>query len=879
MAEQAPARGHGGRVRLNEPMTSRTAGRLLATVYLHVFILASGLLASGWQHRACADETAGSSQRVFIDELQRRQLHRLASIHCEQLLADSALDADQQTDVVLELLESLAAEAQRTSDRGDVRAWQEALSAGETWLERTTLLLDRRRVALQIELVRMAQADWLQTTSALDPDPELRRKQAGVLLQQAARQLEILERDLGEQLRQPPHSNDAALVRAGNQLRKLMLYKKAEAQLQQARAVPAESLDRVALLNAALVPFDSLARLIPATELSLRSRLGEIESLLLMQQPERAEERLRKFPLDEASVDLRREHLLLTAKWLIATNETPKAIELLSSALAESPETLSQRAVIETRLARLEAYLVMARNGSSDEPASGAASWQTRAMQELAAIERLHDSYAVRRAEALLAPIRGPSTAADTSPPADLELLARTAANFYRRQQFDDAHLAFQRAAELAGSIKEEKRAAEYAFQAAAIRHQQQQTQVAAEEFARLAKQYPETSQAPEAHWLAILNTAQLARSDSTAADRYRELLQDHLQRWPAHPTTNAARYWAGKLAAQTGDWDTAKNQWRGVAADSEVAFESLQALRFAYLTALARIPAGVAKRTDLVTEAVTHFHHTASNAAAGEDEQRHMIVTLCRLTVAELRLCLTDAAPGQILETLTETTQEENYQRLSVHRWRALLGLAAACQGDTNMAQQHWQEVAWEELDFPVLVIERLDRSRQENRLAQHANVLARLQATYSHRLRQTPVWRDDPKLASFESSAWVALGERERAVEIYQQLVARDSQNADHHVALAEIYEQGPDDQVDRAIESWRRVVRFSAPRSDAWWRGKLGIARGLVRAGDSDRALKMLQTLQTLYPDLGGARWADAFRRELRSLGGIAPQRPTK
>ncbi len=75
-----------------------------------------------------------------------------------------------------------------------------------------------------------------------------------------------------------------------------------------------------------------------------------------------------------------------------------------------------------------------------------------------------------------------------------------------------------------------------------------------------------------------------------------------------------------------------------------------------------------------------------------------------------------------------------------------------------------------------------------------------------------------------------------------------------------MARLLEDNQTEADDRlALDSWRRVVRLSPAATEAWFSGKLGIARLLIRQGDKPRAAEMLQVLQALHPGLGGPQQA--------------------
>ena len=65
--------------------------------------------------------------------------------------------------------------------------------------------------------------------------------------------------------------------------------------------------------------------------------------------------------------------------------------------------------------------------------------------------------------------------------------------------------------------------------------------------------------------------------------------------------------------------------------------------------------------------------------------------------------------------------------------------------------------------------------------------------------------------------------------------------------------------------ALMQWRTVVRKSRPYTQAWFRGKLGVATAHFDLNDRKHAQDMIELLMSLHPKMGGPE----LKRDFTSL----------
>ncbi|QDU63885.1 hypothetical protein Pan216_47660 [Planctomycetes bacterium Pan216] len=70
--------------------------------------------------------------------------------------------------------------------------------------------------------------------------------------------------------------------------------------------------------------------------------------------------------------------------------------------------------------------------------------------------------------------------------------------------------------------------------------------------------------------------------------------------------------------------------------------------------------------------------------------------------------------------------------------------------------------------------------------------------------------------------------------------------------------------------AAEQLRKMASNLRKTSPLWYRSRLGLIESLRKSGQTEEARRLLTVLETLYPDLGGARLRQRFQRERAELG---------
>ncbi len=616
----------------------------------------AGWLGAGWlgaggvgmAEVGMADAEANRSYEArFATRLQQRQLVRLAEDYCRQQLRRADLADATRAELIEQLLRAVATQAMDERTLTDVRAWERAEAIPAEFAETLRDPLARIRITFQAQLVTLARGTWLASTAALDPDPPARRTEAAGLLRNVTRALEDLDQQLEHSLRQPPLSDEPATRRAGERLRHQVRYKLGDAFLQHALCYSRGTPDQIHLLTRALEQFAAIARLQPPSDLTLESRLREVECHRRLGNEAPAQQGLAQFddePLDEGF--LRRRNVE-AAELQIDQGHPELAIESLLAEEKQPRGDVAPDVQAALHFGLIRAYLARAEQTRRGDASDEATAWETLALEQLQILERSLSPYWVRRAEAMLAG-HAKTPAASAGP----EVLARTAANFYRRGQIPDAVVAFQRAADLAEESENAAAAVPYRLQAAALLHQSGQHAAALSAFQAVIRADPNGPRAAQASWLAIVNAAQLTREQSDFAPQYDQLLQNHLQQWPDDPTTNQVRLWTGRLRQQQADLPAAIAIWKAIPPDFAewpIVQSSIRAAYVRQLTDPRTAPSSVER---LAREGIDYFMQSVPRAIH-PDSSPSPSVCDAALTASEFSLCFTNATSEQALGPL----------------------------------------------------------------------------------------------------------------------------------------------------------------------------------------------------------------------------------
>jgi TolA-binding protein len=518
-------------------------------------------------------------------------------------------------------------------------------------------------------------------------------------------------------------------------------------------------------------------------------------------------------------------------------------------------------------LALLDAYLAKWREAAESKDEAMSRQWQQKAVAVVRLIEQEHGPYWGRRGDLLLV-----RTAERGSGGADLEIMVRTADNFYLQKQYDEAIDAYDKAAQKALAAQDPKRAFELLYKAAAVAHLLKRHDAASRRLRDLAIKLPADTRAAEAHRLAAWNASQavVQANDAALLPPYIALLEEHLEKFPDSPTCNQVRQWLGDIRKGQRQWSDALQAYLRVSPDSPYYASAVQSAAQCAAAWFEELKTQGVPYEEQAESAAANFEKLVAGGdgqlpAAWDDASRLAAVTAARIRLQHTSAGRAEAA--KLLEAALAGSPE------APAAWKtdatALLVVALA-------AQEHRRQEAMQRLSDladgePKQLLEMLkglattadsaspqSRSQMAGLLLDAAGLLA------PHRSELDDAGRY--ALARVEAEALAQLGRRDEAQAVYEALVREYPKDARVLRGYAGFLLQATDAaSLSKALDQWRMLAaQPGTAHTDAWYEAKYSVALALSKLGRKDEAVQLIRYLQVTPPGLEKtSRRADFLR----------------
>ena len=814
---------------------------------------------------ACLSPGVGAAEpnTLLVKGLCQRSLYRQAELLCLDGIKQSVDEPNQQADWYKLLFNTYAEQALNSPASTRDAIWK---AADKQWklFQQIPVNPQRPDVELQYHLIGLARGELLALAIDLSNNRTLAVQNATAQLRQTSQALNELAESVAGQQRSPSAKGRLS-SRALQQLHALIEFKLGESLRQQAFCYPPGSPDYVHLIAQAVRRFDSVARLAGKSDLTIRSQLAEIDCHRRLGNLTEAQQGIEQLANIDLSQELRERQIIQQAELLIEQKAARQAIDLLEKKLIQAKGSDDRPTVAVAELSMLRAYLALARIASTSGNDKRAEQWQSAALRLVQKMERMRTPYWIHLAQREISTIRPGATGF-----ADVDVLERTAARQYQRDQFEEAIATYQRAAELAQELNDHNRSFDLAFQAAAIQYKQNDFTAARDAFRRLAKQHPDNIRASQAHLLAIRSAAQLAKKSADDFESYEKLLFEHLRIWTRGPSANQVRWWLGNLQYGRNEWLAAIDSWILI----EPSFDKISAvrdrLRTSFLKILDHPQVSQTEKTSLAKTASNYFNQ-ASNVDTKNQTRWNDLTRQAMTDAATFHLLYTDETPASILPALRSAAGSDNQSARWASTTQAMLGLAEGLSRNITAANALFAQVDWSQVNDKIEIVDRLDRECRSNPSA--ANSLAKLTLELTNQITQTsPNLSDDQRysLDQFNAEAYAYQSDSRGAIKIYKAIAAERPTDRIVQQRLAQLYaaQESKRDQT-AALEHWRRVIRLSPAGGPPWFQAKLGVARALAKTGQTERAVEVIRLTMALHPEMDNKGTQRAFERLLGEL----------
>jgi hypothetical protein len=825
------------------------------------------------------DLQAESLDARFLNGLRQRRLFTLAEKYCIEELQTENLSPERRTTLAIELVQTHAEHALYAPVNERDRYWAEAHNTAAEFLrslQPSTPGKARAEILVQIQdaLTHLAQGELMRQEVQADVADETRLEPAKVALRRAVSGLEDANKVVEASLRNAGLGRGAEGELSADQLAALQRnvnYQLARTLKNQGLCYPADSADRTNSLSQAVELLAHLAELQAADETIWNSRVELIVCLRLLRNYEPAHKALANLIAERPGP----QYLLRAMAEKIRLDLDQRNLNDAIASMQQGRNSNGQSSA-ELDFAHLETQIDAWQAAAKAKNKADVAAWQQRATNQVQLLEREHGAYWMRRAETLLARMVAGSGDGNVA------ALRRAAESYYRGSRWEDALKTYDQAALLAAKSGDPNEAFALAFTAASIEHDRNQTATALDRFKQLSERMPEQPRAGEAHLMAIVNGAQLAR-DTKGEEQteqfkaYEALLVDHLQTWPNDPTADQVRLWLGKLLESRRELTQAMAIYQQVPADRTQYEEAMRgALRCAEIEVKVSAAAGKFD-AKACGEAIRFGEELIVGSARKWPEKWSPLQLESALVVARLRLHFAAGQAKEIesTEAMLKTALAANPEAPAVWQSEArlLLVWALALLGKSQEAAAQLEDLSAGSLDGILAVLERLDAlaatatDQQELELAQLEIHLVRQLEKRQAELNESQVRRFE----TLQAAALVRAGYFGDALKQYKQLVEKYPRDGTLHEAHAALLARATDTPSQRvALAKWREVESKTKPGESRWFRARLAQAELLIKLNDKPAAAKLIQLTTVLQPKLGGAEMKTKFESLLQQSG---------
>jgi hypothetical protein len=802
---------------------------------------------------------ADSLDERFIQGLNDRRLFSLAEAHARQRLAQQ-VDDDDRVALTIALCRTLAEHALNTPRAERDALWEAANEAAEDFARAAAdspkLVLVRMQQALSV----LARGELARQEAEVGAPGVPSLEEARTQLQASTEQLREVgaatEKLLRSASRTPAAGElgqDALVSLARN-----VQYQTARALRNQALCYPPKSAERADALLQALEQLGPLAKLETGDALVLSSRLDEAGSLRLAGRLTDAAARLDALDAARPPAKVRLQAQAERVRLLLAAGKLEDALGVL-----QKGREIAGQSSAELDLAHVETFIALWRRASDAKDSAQAKQWQDRAAAMVQAMEQFYGPYWTRRGEMLLAASAGSGTG-----DASLEVLVRAAKNHYLRMEFDEAVAAYQRAGEAAMAAKNPARAIDLLHAAALVEQRRNRLPAALKRLRELSLLLRDEPKAPAIHLQAVLDAAQIARDGmSESLQSYLATLEEHISTWPADATSDQARLWLGRLREHQRDWAGAIETYREVSAgDQQQSLEALDGAARAYGELFVELAAAKQSIEEPAAKAVNYFEGVVTGGGTRLPDAFSPIARQAALHAARLRLEFTsggfDVAKNVLAAALRDSADASPEWKAQAN---ALLVVAQAGSGERDAARQTLQQLSG---GTPAGQLSLLRGLQEISATSQPAvrRELAALQLEVAQRLRSNASElsaADRLSLDLIEAQSLAARGQQNESLALYRQMSKSHPDHAEIQRGYAELLLESADrDSLLAARDAWRNVLRRARPNSPLWFEAKYSTALAHFKLGDKLQAAQMIELLQSVQPELGGAEMKRKF-----------------
>lgn len=768
------------------------------------------------------------ANRAHVSKLLSEGRYDQAELVCRQSLTAADLNETERSIYVCDLIHVLTERARRADDANVDREWSEVRSAGEGYLEEKPASPRSVLVRLQLATAQIAEAEQMLGRVRIRP-AQIRQQ-----LQQAARQLQQLGTETDSRLRSQrssdPNEDGYLNEKALRAVRASIRQRRAQALLLLAETDEVRPADRTYACAQARSELEKISPGDLSDRAWWQTRVALVKCQRLRQDWPAAEKLIEELNSAPSARSVE--------SWVAAEQLRVALDRKKWNAVRESISAAPSAASPELALARFDALLRLSEEAALAGDQSLSKSLQSKAAETLPQMEANFGTWWRRRAEKRLLQfsaihdLKGKNREKDSPS----ELTAAIGRSLLAEGKPVEAAAQLMRAARQA-EADDRSRAEQLAREASAIVWEAQRWNEARRWYLELASLTADQQEAAEAHLMAVRSAAQAARDTPDQLAAYAALLAGHTSRWPASPTADTARTWQAKLAEQQQDWPRAAS----LHVKELLRHESRPAAQSVVNCFRRAIKNGSTKPEDVLAAA-------ARLVAA---EHTNSLLTGLRLQL-EYSPRVAGASKSKLAaaaSTLATSTPEFEQACL-------MLCELAVGNRDNSEARRHLANLeSNEEVDLALETLDRMSGwdsqavAQLRLELVEHYFVDQQTESAIDWQRQRAAALRD--------------LGQVASSIDAARKCVAASPQTAADQWLLAScLLATDSKSELREAEAIGERLIGGLKKGTPAWFRAKLLLAETWMKLGEMDRASRLLQMTNVLYPEWGGAEAKAAF-----------------
>ena len=795
-----------------------------------------------------------------LQGLRQRRLFDLADLYAEQQLTNGVIEQNEKSAIYLEKIQTQVAAAIVATGQEREAAWDAAHQVQKTFDKRLPGHPQRLLITVQDALVYFSQGNLIRQEIAAEIAPESLKDKALAQFRAATTAFGEIEREIEKQLpiarsrnNNGGHLTALQLTNLKNNIRyRLATINLAKAQLYE----PSDKLNHIYALTQVLERLEQVTtQSNPDLPLWWDAQIATATCFRLQKDATSIRKWFGSLPDSELSEELKAK--ILTEQILTAIDFNQRGqFELLLKkfSVIDAPNP-------ELQLAGLRMMMAQAADAEGDQKRSKLAA----ATQLVKVIEATQGQYWARRAEVLLVgsvKVGGGQPVASS----DFEILVRQGQAAFRKQNFNDAAKAFDKALAYAIGQDSAEQALQLAVRFAQCHESQKQHAIAGEKLLTVAQQFREGKLADVIHLRGCWNLAKVPDSQPTML----EALRTQAEIWPDSPDTDQARLWLGSAYQRASQWQRAFDAYNSISFASPHCISGIDQLETCASSLLKQArdngnnPQPLARQlTDAVGDRLGLEASQSGNPnSAGDVQNWNGAQRSLLIAVLAIGLPNKTISADRAIELLDMAGRASDLSE----QWRTQsrqIKLVAASLTPSDLDPLEVIRSLPNDAAIMLRCYQRLKNTlsaKQFDSVAA-ARVMICDKALIDKTVADKEFWEIERLVAQVASS------DSASATQALKDYAAKYPKSLKVQLTYARALSQMAQDSqstqnsLDRSevLAQWRRVASRVRPESDAWFEAKHNLIDQLIQDGQQAEAEKLLRFLKVTVPTWDQSPWA--------------------